>query len=118
MPPKHNDADIKTDIAAIKSSLECMCKSVDELNKSNVVNEKKINYILSPMKLKDERINELERRLNDLEQHSRKRNSIVTGLNVPSYAHAATCPRSTRGSANVTDGEDVSESNEMRNIFL
>ncbi len=121
MPPnKHNvnDADIKSDIADIKASLEFICKSVDELKQSNGVNEKKINDILSAMKLKDERINELERRVNDLEQHSRKRNIIVTGLNVHSYAHAATRPRSTRGSANVTDGEDVSESNEMRKNFV
>ena len=108
MPPnKHNvnDADIKSDIADIKASLEFICKSVDELKQSNGVNEKKINDILSAMKVKDERMNELERRVNDLEQHSRKRNIIVTGHNV--HAHAATRPRSTRGSANVTDGEDV-----------
>ena len=80
----------------------------------NGVNEKKIIDILSAMKLKDERINELERRVNDLGQHSRKRNIIVTGLNVHDHAHAATRPRSTIGSANVTDGEDVSESNARR----
>ena len=90
----------------------------DLFYEDNGVNEKKINDIFSAMKLKDERINELERRVNDLEQHSSKRNIIVTGLNVHSYAHAATRPRSTRGSANVTDGEDVSESNEMRKHFV
>ena len=37
MPPKQNDADLKTDIADIKSSLEFICKSVDELKKSNGV---------------------------------------------------------------------------------
>ena len=98
MPPKHNDVDIKTDMADIKSPLELIYKSVDELKKSNGVNEEKINDILSAMKLKDQRTNELERRVNDLEQHSRKRNIIVTGLNVHSYAHAATRTRSTRGS--------------------
>ena len=113
MPPKQNDADLKTDIADIKSSLEFICKSVDELKKSNGINEKIINDILSAMKIKDQRIDDLERRVNDLEQHSRKRNIIVTGLNVHSYAHAATRTRSTRGSTQ-TDGEDVSESNEMR----
>ena len=51
-------------------------------------------------------------------QHSRKRNIIVTGLNVHSYAHAATRTRSTRGSTQ-TDGEDVSESNEMcKNVIV
>ena len=102
MPPKQNDADLKTDIADIKSSLEFICKSVDELKKTNGVNEKIINDILSAMKIKDQRIDDLERRVNDLEQHSRKRNIIVTGLNVHSYAHAATwlatSTRSTRGS--------------------
>ena len=117
MPPKQNDADLKTDIADIKSSLEFICKSVDELTKSNGVNEKIINDILSAMKIKDQRIDDLERRVNDLEQHSRKRNIIVTGLNVHSYAHAATRTRSTRGSTQ-TDGEDVSESNEMRKQFV
>ena len=47
-------------------------------------NEKKINDILRAMKVKDQRIDELERRVNDLEKHSRKRNIIVTGLNVHS----------------------------------
>ena len=49
-------------------------------------NEKKINDILRAMKVKEQRIDELERRVNDLEQHSRKRNIIVTltGLNVRS----------------------------------
>ena len=117
MPPKQNDADLKTDIADIKSSLEFICKSVDELKKSNGVNEKIINDILSAMKIKDQRIDDIERRVNDLEQHSRKRNIIVTGLNVHSYAHAATRTRSTRGSTQ-TDGEDVSESNEMRKHFV
>ena len=69
------------------------------------------------MKIKDQRIDDLERRVNDLKQHSRKRNIIVTGLNVHSYAHAATRTRSTRGSTQ-TDGEDVSESNEMRKHFV
>ena len=69
------------------------------------------------MKIKYQRIDNLERRVNDLEQHSRKRNIIVTGLNVHSYAHAATRTRSTRGLTQ-TDGEDVSESNEMRKHFV
>ena len=81
------------------------------------LNEKIINDILSAMKIKDQRIDDLERRVNDLEQHSRKRNIIVTGLNVHSYAHAATRTILTRGSTQ-TDGEDVSESNEMRKQFV
>ena len=48
---------------------------------------------------------------------SRKRNIIVTGLNVHSYAHAATRTRSTRGST-LTDGEDVNEPYEMRKFFV
>ena len=48
---------------------------------------------------------------------SRNRNIIVTGLNVHSYAHAATRTRSTRGSTQ-TDREYVNESNEMRTIFV
>ena len=55
---------------------------------ANKINERKINEILNAMKLKGESIEELGRRVNDLE-HSRKRKIIVTGLNVPSYAHAA-----------------------------
>ena len=77
MPPRQNDADLKTDIADIKSSLEFICKSVDELKKSNGVNEKIINDILSAMKIKDQRIDDLERRVNDLEQHSRSRRDVT-----------------------------------------
>ena len=50
---QRNDTDWKTDIADIKSSLQFLCKSVDELKQSNTKNEKKINDLLKSIKAKD-----------------------------------------------------------------
>ena len=112
--PQRNDTDLKTDIADIKSSLQFLCKSVDELKQSNTTNENKINDLLKSINAKDERIEQLEHRVNDLEQHSRKRNVSVTGLNMHSYSHTATRTRSARTSTQMNDGDDISESSAMR----
>ena len=116
--PQRNDTDLNTDIADIKSSLQFLCKSVDELKQSNTTNENKINDLLKSIKAKDERIEQLEHRVNDLEQHSRKRNVIVTGLNMHSYSHTATRTRSARTSTQMNDGDDISESSAMRKNFV
>ena len=112
--PQRNDADLKTDIDDIKSSRQFLCKSVDELKQSNTTNENKIKDVLKSIKSNDERIEQLEHRVNDLEQHSRKRNVIVIGLNMHGYSNTVTRSRSARTSTQLNDGDDISESSAMR----
>ena len=89
-----------------------------ELKHSNTTNENKINDLLKSTKAKHERIVQLEHRVNDLEQHSRKRNVIVTGLNMHSYSHTATRSTSARTYTQMNDGDDISESTSMRKNFV
>ena len=65
--PQRNDTELKTDIADIKSSLQFLCKSVDELKQRNTTNEKKINDLQKSIKAKGERIEQLEHCVNDLD---------------------------------------------------
>ena len=125
MPPRNDD--LETDITDIKSLLQFLCKSVDELKHSNSTIEKKINELLRM--INDERIEILENRVNELEQHSRKRDIIVSGLNLHSYAHTTTRSRSqitptqthtttrsrsARTPTQTNDGNDINESSTMR----
>ena len=89
---------------------------MDELKQSNTTNENKINDPLKSIHAKGERNEQLEHRMNDLEQHSRKRNVIVSGLNMHSYSDTATRSRSARTS--VYDGDGISESSAMRKNFV
>ena len=74
MPPRiHACDDLKTDISEIES-LNFLCKSIEEVKQTNASNEKKNDLLVA----KDEKINQLEHRVDELEQHSRKRNVIVT----------------------------------------
>ena len=102
--PQRNDADLKTDIADIKSSLQFLCKSVDELKQSNTTNENKIKDVLKSIKSNDERIEQLEHRVNDLEQYSQKRYVIVKGLNM--HGDSVTRSRYVRTSTQINDGDE------------
>ena len=66
---------------------------------------------------KDEKVNQLEHRVDELEQHSRKKNVIVTGINLHSYAHTAT-RRSMEASNQHNEGDDICESTMMRTNFV
>ena len=55
--------------------------------------------------------------MDELEQHSRKKNVIVTGINLHSYAHTAT-RRSMKTSLQHNDGDDICESSMMRKNFV
>ena len=59
---------------------------------------------------KDKRINELETRIDDLEQYSRKDNIIITGFNYQhlSYARAANPNQEALSHENSTENERVS----------
>ena len=71
MPP----SEIKQDIAEIKSSLNFICKTLEDVKTSNEKNEKSIIELLKALKEKDERIYTLETKFNELEQYSRKKTS-------------------------------------------
>ena len=83
---------------------------MDELKQSNTTKENKINDPLKSIHAKGERNEQLEHRMNDLEQHSRKRNVIVSGLNMHSYSDTAR--------TSVYDGDGISESSAMRKNFV
>ena len=53
--------------------------------------DKRIDHLLALIKSKDERIEQLEAKVNDLEQNSKKKNIIVTGLNTIQYNTIQTC---------------------------
>ena len=55
--------------------------------------------------------------MDELEHHSRKRNVIVIGINLHSYAHTAT-RRSMKASNQHNDSDDICESTMMRENFV
>ena len=59
-----------------------LCKSIEEVKQTNASKRKNINDLLKIINAKDETINQLEHRdrVDELEQHSRKRNVILTCL--------------------------------------
>ena len=77
---------------------------------------KKINDLLKMFNVKDEKVNQLEHRVEELEQHSRKQNLIVTCINLHSYAHTA-IRRSMKASNQHNEGDDICESTMMRKNF-
>ena len=92
-----------------------MCKSIEEAKQTNASN-KEIKDLLKIIIAKDEKINELEHREDELEQHSRQRNVIVTDINLHSYTHNAT-HRSMKASNQHNDGFDICESTMVRKNF-
>ena len=82
----------------MKASLTFLCKSIEEMQKSNKVNDGKIADLLKAMQIKDQKIEALEStvtglesKVDELEQYSRIDNVIISGLHVSaaSYAQAA-----------------------------
>ena len=55
--------------------------------------------------------------MDELEQHSRKRNLIVTGVNLHSYVHTAT-RRSVKASNQQNEGDNICESTMMKKNFI
>ena len=87
----------------IRNSLDFLCASFDEMKNCSRATDKRIDHLLALIKSKDERIEQLEAKVNDLEQNSKKKNIIVTGLNTSSYA---TVSRPTTRSSTSTDTDD------------
>ena len=97
MPPKV-DHEMRQDTADMKASLTFLCKSIEEIQKSNKVNDGKIADLLKAMQIKDQKIEALEStvtglesKVDELEQYSGIDNVIISGLHVSaaSYAQAA-----------------------------
>ena len=94
MPPKV-DHEMRQDIADMKASLTFLCKSIEEMQKSNKVNDGKIAELLKAMQIKDQKIEALEStvtglesKVDDLEQYLRIDNVIISGLHVSTYCKA------------------------------
>ena len=68
----------------------------------------------------------METKVNELEQYSRKRNILVTGLDLHSFTHATsskigkqrTCSRTATADLCTKDNDDISESAIMRKNFV
>ena len=54
---------------------------MDDLKQSNTINKNKINDLLKSIHAKDERMEQMEHHVNEQEQHSLKRNVVVTWTN-------------------------------------
>ena len=94
MPPKV-DPEMQQDISDMKASLTFLCKSFEEIQKSNKVNDGKIADLLKAMQIKDQKIealestvNGLESKVEELEQSSRIDIVIISGLHVSAASHA------------------------------
>ena len=101
-PPVLNPA--QDDIEELKNSLNFLTAEMSKLTKKQETMEemmKEIKEIKIAIKERDQRIDDMEKRLQELEQYTRMEDVILTGLSVKprSYAKAAAESRS--------DGEDA-----------
>ena len=99
----------------IRNSLDFLCASFDEMKNCSRATDKRIDHLLALIKSKDERIEQLEAKVNDLEQNSKKKNIIVTGLNTSSYA---TVSRPTTRSSTSTDTDDHPPTSTTENSIM
>ena len=111
------DQEMKQDIADMKASLNFLCKTMDDVQKANKENERKFAELLQSLKQKDEKIEVLEQKvdvlensLDEIEQYSRKKNIIVTGINLHSYAKSAEVD-TTAGARKARKQQEVEELN-------
>ena len=74
----------------------------------NKTTDKRISELLDIIKAKDDRINKLEDQFNELEQTMNKKNIIITGLNLHSYAATTATPKQNVRSSPTTDDEPQS----------
>ena len=106
MPPKTAQGlnQAQNDIEEMKNSLNFLTEEVSKLSKKQDILAEMVNE-LKNLKVavieRDQKIADMEKRLNDLEQYSRMEDIIISGLNIKprSYAKAAAASRS--------DGEDA-----------
>ena len=89
------DKDIASEINEIKDSLQFMSGKLDMLQqiKSDLTRALQvIDKLQHENRLKEDKIKELERRMDEMEQYSRNENLVITGLNCryKSYARAST----------------------------
>ena len=87
MGPKHVNAELQRDINDIKESLNSIIKELSDMKKIRIEDKENIDKLTniisnldSKLKDKDEKIHQLEKRIEDLEQYSRKEDIIVSGL--------------------------------------
>ena len=122
MPKTPKPTETESEMAEIRRSLTFLCKSFDEIKERNKATNKRITELLDITKAKDVRVAKLEAQVNDLDQNSKTKNIIITGLNIRRYAATATAnPKpSTRSSAStpVDEPPTISECGTMRTNFV
>ena len=119
MPPSK----VSEDIAEMKTSLQFLCHSFDEIKvsnkklqdallemkKNNDTMNKRIDLLESKLQSKDEHIERLVKSLDILEMHSKENNVIISGLDlqVRSYARATSGndPVEANGTSSQSGGE-------------
>ena len=116
MPPSK----ISEDIAEMKTPLQFLCHSFDEINvsnkklqepllemeKTNDTMNKRIDQLESKLQAKDDHIERLAKSLDILEMHSKKNNVIISGLDLQARSYA----RATSGNGSVEANGTSSQS--------
>ena len=102
----------------IRNSLDFLCASFDEMKNCSRATDKRIDHLLALIKSKDERIEQLEAKVNDLEQNSKKKNIIVTGLNTSSYATVSRPTTPSTRSSTSTDTDDHPPTSTTENSIM
>ena len=119
MAPKHLDSDISD----IKQSLDHLCKTFDDMKATTTKNEQQLAELMKLLKQKYDKIIQLTTRIDNpestvssLEQNSKRKNIIATGLNIHSFAHCAqTQPTS---SSDSPADQTIDESATMKINFI
>ena len=115
MPPSK----VSEDIAEMKSSLQFLCKSFDEIKvsnkqlkdallemkKSNDTMNKRIDLLESKLQSKDEHIERLVRSMDLLEMNSKKNNVIISGLDLQARSYARATSGNDHGEENGTGNQ-------------
>ena len=124
MPPSK----VSEDIAEMKSSLQFLCKSFDEIKvsnkqlkdallemkKSNDTMNKRIDLLESKLQSKDEHIDRLVGSMDLLEMNSKKNNVIISGLDLQARSYARATSGNDHGEENGTGNQSGGEFTGLR----